>query len=149
MLISFLLMNRRRMLSIYEISNALWPGQVLDNPYNQIKNVVFRARKALEGVCEKPLIEAGGGTYFINREVDVWVDTEEFERLCRKASREDIPTEQRLSLYDQAFLLYRGSMLPFTEPDLWLLTTINYYQILYTQMTDELHPLLAGLRREY
>lgn len=136
-LISFLLMNRRRMLSIYEISNALWPGQVLDNPYNQIKNVVFRARKALEGVCEKPLIEAGGGTYFINREVDVWVDTEEFERLCRKASREDIPTEQRLSLYDQAFLLYRGSMLPFMEPELWLLTTINYYQILYTQMTHD------------
>lgn len=142
-LISFLLMNRRRMLSIYEISNALWPGQVLDNPYNQIKNVVFRARKALEGVCEKPLIEAGGGTYFINREVDVWVDTEEFERLCRKASREDIPTEQRLSLYDQAFLLYRGSMLPFMEPELWLLTTINYYQILYTQMTNEYVKLLS------
>lgn len=142
-LISFLLMNRRRMLSIYEISNALWPGQVLDNPYNQIKNVVFRARKALEGVCEKPLIEAGGGTYFINREIDVWVDTEEFERLCRKASREDIPTEQRLSLYDQAFLLYRGSMLPFMEPELWLLTTINYYQILYTQMTNEYVKLLS------
>lgn len=142
-LISFLLMNRRRMLSIYEISNALWPGQVLDNPYNQIKNVVFRARKALEGVCEKPLIEDGGGTYFINREVDVWVDTEEFERLCRKASREDIPTEQRLSLYDQAFLLYRGSMLPFMEPELWLLTTINYYQILYTQMTNEYVKLLS------
>lgn len=32
-LISFLLMNRRRMLSIYEISNALWPGQVLDKSY--------------------------------------------------------------------------------------------------------------------
>lgn len=142
-LISFLLMNRRRMLSIYEISNALWPGQVLDNPYNQIKNVVFRARKALEGVCEKPLIEAGGGTYFINREIDVWVDTEEFERLCRKASHEDIPIEQRLSLYDQAFLLYRGSMLPFMEPELWLLTTINYYQILYTQMANEYVKLLS------
>ena len=142
-LISFLLMNRRRMLSIYEISSALWPGQVLDNPYNQIKNAVFRARKALEGVCEKPLIEAGGGTYFINRDLDIWVDTEEFERLCHKASRKDIPTEQRLSLYEQAFSLYRGSMLPFMEPELWLLTTINFYQILYTQMTNEYVRLLS------
>lgn len=71
------------------------------------------------------------------------MDTEEFERLCHKASRKDIPTEQRLSLYEQAFSLYRGSMLPFMEPELWLLTTINFYQILYTQMTNEYVRLLS------
>lgn len=142
-LISFLLINRKRILSIYEISEALWPGQIIDNPYNQIKNVVFRARKSLEGVCQKPLIVAGGGTYMINSDLDIWIDTEEFERLCHKAARTDIPSSQRLSLYDQAFQLYRGSMLPFIEPELWLLTTINFYQILYTNMVNEYVQLLS------
>lgn len=142
-LISFLLINRKRILSIYEISEVLWPGQIFDNPYNQIKNVVFRARKSLEGVCRKPLIEASGGTYIINSELDIWIDTEEFERLCHKASRTDIPTELRLGLYEQAFSLYRGIMLPFIEPDLWLLTTISYCQILYTNMVNEYVQLLS------
>lgn len=142
-LISFLLLNRKRMLSIYEISDAIWPDQIIDNPYNQIKNVVFRARKALEGVCKVPLIEAKDGTYTINNNLDIWIDTEEFERLYKKAGRKDLPTEQRLSLYQRAFQLYRGGMLPFMEPELWLLTRINYYQILYTNMINEYLQLLS------
>lgn len=146
-LISFLLLNRKRMLSIYEISEAIWPEQIIDNPYNQIKNVVFRARKALEGVCNKPLIEAKDGTYMINRSLDIWIDTEEFERLCKKADREDLPVEQRLSIYESAFKLYKGGMLPFIEPELWLLTRINYYQLLYTNMVNKYVQLLSEKNR--
>jgi len=146
-LIAFLLLNQKRMLSIYEISEAIWPDQIIDNPYNQIKNVVFRARKALEGVCDKSLIEANEGTYAINSKLDIWLDIEEFERLCKKASNEELPDEQRINLYQQAFKLYRGGMLPFLEADLWLLTRINYYQILYTNMVNEYLNLLTENNR--
>lgn len=131
------------MISIYEITEAIWPDQIIDNPYNQIKNVVFRARKALEGICDKNLIEASEGTYAINSNLQIWIDTEEFERMCKKASNKDLPLDQRMGLYQQAFQLYRGGMLPFIEPDLWLLTRINYYQILYTNMVNEYLELLA------
>lgn len=146
-LISFLLLNRRRVLSIYEISEALWPGQVLDNPYNQIKNVVFRARKAMDGICERPLIEASSGTYMINNKLNIWTDIEEFERLCRKASQENLPAEQRLELYESAFRIYRGGMLPFIEPELWLLTTVSYYQLLYNSMVTQYIQLLCKSRQ--
>jgi len=146
-LIAFLLLNQKRILSIYEISEAIWPNQIIDNPYNQIKNVVFRARKALEGVCDKSLIEANEGTYAINSKLDIWLDIEEFERLCKKASNEELPDEQRINLYQQAFKLYRGGMLPFLEADLWLLTRINYYQILYTNMVNEYLNLLTENNR--
>lgn len=137
-----LLLNRKRMLSIYEISEAIWPEQIIDNPYNHIKNVVFRARKALDAICTEPLIEARDGTYVINHKLNIWVDAEEFERLCQKASNVNLPVEQRLELYQRAFHLYRGSMLPFLEPELWLLTRVNYYQILYTNMINDYLRLL-------
>lgn len=147
-LLSFLLLNRKRVLSIYEICEAIWPDQIIDNPYNQIKNVVFRARKALEGACEKTIIEANEGTYTINPDLRIWIDIEEFERLYKKASNKEIPEEQRLTLYKQAFQLYRGGMLPFLEPELWLLTRVNYYQILYTKLINEYVELLVEIGKD-
>ena len=144
-LIALLLLNRKRMLSIYEISEAIWPDQIIDAPYNQVKGVVFRARKALEGICQKPLIEASEGTYCINSSLDIWLDTEEFERLCKKAANDALPAEQRLELYNQAFTLYRGGMLPFLEPGIWLLTLMSYYQILYSNMVNEYLTLLIRI----
>ncbi|MEG1758416.1 MAG: BTAD domain-containing putative transcriptional regulator [Oscillospiraceae bacterium] len=132
----YLLSNRKRVVSVREIAEALWPDQLLDNPYNMVKSVVFRTRKALDGICAKPLIIAANGTYMINPELNIWLDTEEFEKLCRQAASATLPDEARLRLYKQAMSIYRGGMLPSFEAEMWLLARISYYQLLYIDMVN-------------
>lgn len=142
-LLIFLLNNRRRVVSVREIADILWPEQLLDHPYNMVKSVVFRTRKILEKVCPEHLIVASKGTYMINRKIQLHMDTDEFEALCHKASMRSKSQEERLELYAQLIELYRGSMLPGFEAESWLMARISYFQFLYVEAVTEYISLLA------
>ncbi len=130
----YLLSNRRRIVPVHELAEILWPDQLIDNPYNMIKNVAFRTKKMFEGICSLPIIVAGGGTYSINKELKIWVDTEEFEILCQKAANTGLPLEKRIEICRDAVELYKGSALPNFETELWLSAKINYYRVLYNEL---------------
>lgn len=130
----YLLSNRRRIVPVHELAEILWPDQLMDNPYNMIKNVAFRTKKMFEGICSLPIIVAGGGTYSINKELKIWVDTEEFEILCQKAANTELAVEKRIEICCDAVKLYKGSALPNFEAELWLSAKINYYRVLYNEL---------------
>ena len=146
-LLLFLLSNRKRVVSVREIAEVLWPEEILDNPYNMVKSVVFRTRKILEGICPQRLIVASKGTYMIDRDLRIHIDSEEFESLCQQASARSKPPEERLALYEKAMELYRGGMLPGFESELWLMARISYFQLLYADAVTEYTALLAESKR--
>lgn len=127
----YLLSNRHRIVPARELAEILWPNELIDNPYAMIKNVAFRTRKVFETICTKPMIVAGSGTYSINRDLDIWLDIEEFEEQCRLAKRENLPEKDQLESCKRAFEIYQGGMLPNFEAETWLMTRICYYQLLY------------------
>ena len=45
LLLLYLLCNRERVIPVNELAETLWPDQLLDNPYNMVKNVAFRLRR--------------------------------------------------------------------------------------------------------
>lgn len=130
----YLLSNRQRIVPVHELAEILWPDQLIDNPYNMIKNVAFRTKKMFEGICSLPLIVAGGGTYSINKDLKIWVDTEEFEILCQKAANTRLNVENRIEICRDAVALYKGSALPNFEAEIWLSAKINYYRVLYNEL---------------
>ena len=141
----FLLNNRKRIVSVREIADILWPDELVDNPYNLVKSVVFRTRKALEGVCTEPIIVSHNGTYAINKNLKIYLDVEKFERLCAQASVKSLEPQKRVLLYEQAMDIYRGGMLPSIEAEMWLLTKISYFQMLYADMVEKYIDLLREM----
>ena len=130
----YLLSNRRRIVPVQELAEILWPDQIIDNPYNMIKSVAFRTKRMFDSICSLPLIVAGGGTYAINKKLNIWVDTEEFELLCQKAFNTQLDAEKRLAACSEAVALYKGSALPNFDAEIWLSAKINYYRVLYNDL---------------
>lgn len=130
----YLLSNRRRIVPVQELAEILWPDQIIDNPYNMIKSVAFRTKRMFDSICSLPLIVAGGGTYAINKKLNIWVDTEEFELLCQKAFNTQLSVKKRLAACDEAVALYKGSALPNFDAEIWLSAKINYYRVLYSDL---------------
>lgn len=125
LLLIYLLCNRGRVAPIYELAEALWPDQLLDNPYNMIKNVAFRLRRHLSAICAKPLIVAYHGTYILDPELNFAVDCDLFDALIRQYYRTANSDPERLAA---AIRLYRGSLLPGFDSELWLIARTQYYK---------------------
>lgn len=146
----YLLCNRHRVVPIYELAEIIWPDSVIDDPYSLIKNLAFRTRKMFDSICPVPVITAGGGTYSINRELSVWVDAEEFEKLAQKALNDNLPQAQRLAAGKKALEMYKGSFMPNFDAEIWLSAKINYYRVLFNDLLKN-HILLlreTGKTRE-
>ncbi|MBR0375811.1 MAG: bacterial transcriptional activator domain-containing protein [Firmicutes bacterium] len=130
LLLLYLLCNRERVVPVNELAETLWPGQLLDNPYNMVKNVAFRLRRTFAPICEKPLITAYHGTYVLNPELRFVVDCDYFETLVRQYYRAEKGDPDCLAA---AIRLYRGGLLPAFETELWLLPLAQYYKDSYRQ----------------
>ena len=77
---------------------------------------------------------AGNGTYSINSDLDIWLDIEEFDRLCRQAKNTKLSDDVRCRACEQAVDLYRGGMLPNFEAETWLTARIYYYQLQFEDL---------------
>ena len=130
LLLLYLLCNRDRVIPANELVEVLWPEQLLDNPYNMLKNVAFRLRRTFASICEKPLITAYHGTYVLNPELRFVVDCDYFDTLIRQYYRAE---QGDLDCLAAAIRLYRGSLLPAFDTELWLLPRAQYYKDAFRQ----------------
>jgi DNA-binding SARP family transcriptional activator len=127
----YLLINRKRIVPVREIAEILWPDQLFDNPYGMVKGVAFRLRKLLSPICEKPIVIAKQRTYAINEELNIMIDTDNFENTCATLTKKDLSTEEKFTLYRRAINIYKGDLLPNFENEIWLLGQISYFQMKY------------------
>ena len=137
LLFIYLIFQKDRFVSVRELAEALWPDQILDNPYNMVKGVVFRLKKLLDPICEKKVFVARQGTYILNSELNLHLDTLEFERLSQLLKQPSHTARERRKLYSYAISCYKGSLLPNFEDEIWLVGKISYYQILYQSIVKE------------
>lgn len=138
----YLLKNRNRTVPIREITEVLWPDQLIDNPYNMVKGVAFRVRKILDDICPHKLVVAKSGTYAINDKLTIILDTESFDKVCDSVHTSKLTSLEKQQMYDKAIRIYKGDMLPNYESEIWLLGWIGYYQIKYLEILKEYLALL-------
>lgn len=139
-----LLRNRDRRHSIDDIFEMLWPDRIADNPYDSVKSIVYRTRRQLEPICDKPVILATRGTFIINPEINPILDSEIFINVCQRANNKGLSREERLEACYKALDLYRGELMSgFDITEHWLMTRRTRYRLSYTDVMRNLLELLA------
>ena len=137
LLLVYLIFNRERLVPVRELAEILWPDQLFDNPYNMIKGVAFRFRKLIDPICEKKVVIAQHGTYVLNSELNLLIDTSYFENVYKLIKQSGTTTKDRHQLYRRAIASYKGNLLPNFEDEIWLVGKINYYQIMFSSIIKE------------
>lgn len=148
LLLAYLIYYRRRTISQEELVNLLWNKEG-GNPGGALKTTLHRVRAALDRLSPSvghEWIFYRGGSYGWNPEVEVEVDFERFDRLCREAAAEtdeDIRLEKLL----EAVSLYGGDFLEKLSGEPWVIPVLAYYHNLYLQAVMELLPVLESRGR--
>jgi DNA-binding SARP family transcriptional activator len=101
-----------------------------------------------DNVKSSDIIVFSQGCYKWNLDADYWLDTDEFEMLCKQgqdwAAREP---EKAIKIYSKAIALYKGDYLPECAYDEWALPIRSYYRHIYLQSALELLRLLHNKQR--
>ena len=111
-LLAFLLIERKRTVSVPELCDVLWGDEEIENPTGALKNLVYRLRKLLSEFGEDIYIINRKGIYCWNPDVEVELDFEIFETKCTEAANEMLSVPERITCYEEAIALYKGMLLP-------------------------------------
>ena len=146
LLLSYLVYNRKRAASQEQYLTLLQGagGEESADPSGKLKAMFYRVRTMLNTLSPTAghnWIVHRDGTYCWNNEVDVALDTEEFEALCRTAMETEDGGE-RLVLYEKALSLYGGDFLPKLSMEPWVIPLSAYYHRLYVETVLETLALL-------
>ena len=126
-LLTFLLLNRKREHPLRLLTDVIWESTDMGNPYNSIKNVVYRLRNTLACIGLRDLIQASHGTFTLNPNYTIFTDVERFDDACKRIDNSSDPAILQ-ALYESIIGLYRGSLLPRYDFYHWLMPKTLYYQ---------------------
>ena len=126
-LLTFLLLNRKREHPLRLLTDVIWESTDMGNPYNSIKNVVYRLRKTLACIGIRDLIQASHGTFTLNPNYTIFTDVERFDDACKRIDNSSDPAILQ-ALYESIIGLYRGSLLPRYDFYHWLMPKTLYYK---------------------
>lgn len=126
-LLTFLLLNRKREHPLRLLTDIIWESTDMENPYNSIKNVVYRLRSTLACIGIRDLIQASHGTFTLNPNYTIFTDVERFDDACKRIDNSSDPAILQ-ALYESIIGLYRGSLLPRYDFYHWLMPKTLYYQ---------------------
>ena len=135
LLLAVLLYNHARVVSQDELIDLLWNDDKEGaNPANALKTTLHRVRSLLDQLSpdagHRMILRKHGG-YTWNEEFPIWLDTREFEQLCR--ADEGAETDIRLERYLRALALYRGDFLGRMSSEPWVIPISTYYHNMYIQ----------------
>lgn len=137
-LLAFCLFHHERQLTSNELIDFLWSMEDVDNPIGALKNLVYRLRTLLKKkLALTDLIVTGKGSYAINPEYEVTLDTEKFDALLNKI--EEDPSEKN---YDAIIAIYKGKFLSEIEYDQFVMTKNVYYHSVIMNLIDDYCALL-------
>lgn len=80
-LFALIITNMKRTLKAERLAEALWPDDVVDNPYRSVSNIAYRLRRILSIIDLEDLIIGRHGTFVINPEYNI-------SNLCSNSGRE-------------------------------------------------------------
>lgn len=139
-LLEYLIAFRKREIALEELIDLFWGNEDSSNPNGALKTLLFRSRKLLIPLTDRPqdyLIHIRG-TYAWNPDVEIVADIDEFEDLCNHIFSTDTSTaEYQLDLCLQALDLYKGDFLPKSSWISWVIPISAYYHSLYQKLVHK------------
>lgn len=148
-ILAYLLCHRGELVSADELICMIWKQEKNDNPAGAMRTAVHRARTMLSELTQTsviPFLISKNGGYMWNPDVEVLVDTDEFDRLTAEIHN----GKEETALYLAALELYQGKFLPMQVSEMWAMPVQAYYQNVYESLVDRAVPRLEkeGRRKE-
>lgn len=139
--LQYLIVNHDRSISTDELIDRFWTENNSSSPSGALRHMLFKVRNLLEEMFpgKKDLLQTFPGYYAWNKEINIKLDTEQFEAACLKARRAS--GEEQLPLLLHAIDLYKGDFLASNDSD-WALVLRQYYRTLYLDVCKTALPLL-------
>lgn len=131
-LLEYLIAHKGKEIPQSELIDLLYDESA--NPASALKTQLCRVREVLDELGEavgKELIVSSSGGYAWNDKVDVHIDAEEFETLCKTAFKATEDFQTRLGLIWKAIDLYGGDFLPSQNTEQWAIPITSYYHSMY------------------
>ncbi|NCB74085.1 MAG: hypothetical protein EOM51_04995 [Clostridia bacterium] len=128
-----------------ELIDAFWGDDFSGSPDNNLKALVFRARRALTALGfqdGKEIIRAEGNGYRLNNTICFDIDSEKFEAYCNRAQTEKNPAK-KLENARTALRLYDGDFLPSSSEYAWAATLNVYFHSKYLKLCKNTVSTLA------
>ncbi len=147
-LLVYMICNKNHMVTLEQLTDALWTDEESENPYGALKNLMYRLRGTLRKVWPvEDFILTGRGYYQWNPQVAVEVDEEVFFSLCRRADRAE-RQEDKDFLREQAVLGCNGRFLNGVVSQYWMEVRLREDHACYMKVVSEVTESLEH-RGEY
>lgn len=142
-LLTFLVLNRKRIVTIQELEEFLIRQETegnFENADGYVKNLVYRVRKILKAIGPYPYITTGYKNYAWNPEIPVIVDVEIFKQQYENA-RNCPDLEQKKILYKELLYFWRPLTGVLTD-EYWMMGIDTYYTSVFLEAVKNLAGIL-------
>ncbi|MDD6283381.1 bacterial transcriptional activator domain-containing protein [Oribacterium sp. HCP28S3_H8] len=147
-LIQIVLLHREHGISKRELIDGVFGYKDLLDENNSLNNLLHQARTQMKrgGIPGKKFIEGKKGVFF-QEKLDGYttkIDVFDFRAYCHQAEQ-SASDEEKAELYQKAFDLYKGELLPVFATDYWVIVE----SVQLKHMYDELVEFLGKYYREH
>ena len=122
-----------------DLIDGIFGHKALLDENNSLNNLLHQARTQLKkaGMPGKKIIDGKRGVYApeFHPDYEYVLDVQEFEDICIKAKNEK-KDEKKFALYQKAFAVYRGELLPEFATDYWVILESVRLKRLYDDVID-------------
>ncbi len=113
-LLAYLALQQDRPVSRDTLVELLWPELDYNAALRNLNTTIYNLRKSLEPdlkrVANSAYVIYEGGNYFLNGDIDHWLDIDVFEEYIKRG-RFATTTQAAIKAYEKAAALYRGEYL--------------------------------------
>lgn len=130
-LLSYILIFRKKDLTVQELCDALWPIGTSGNPAGALKNLMYRLRGSMKILGEDDFILTRRGFYCWNQDIEVHADFEKFDELSRKAVDVSKTEDEKVTAAQLAVKIYHGTLPSKVASEQWGLPLETYFHSCY------------------
>ena len=124
-LLKYLIHNHKRRIPRDELMEVFWPGIEPESARNRLNVTLNKIRNVLRNTSNQEIILFEVDKYFLNPEMQIWIDVDQFENLLAEARRlEEIDKADRaIRSLEMAANLYQGDFLTGDIYEEWTVLT--------------------------
>jgi DNA-binding SARP family transcriptional activator len=148
-LFKYLLTHRDPWPSREALMEVFWPGAAPEAARNNLHVALHGLRRALRKADDVPVIVLERDVYRLHPELQVWVDTDEFDRHVQTGRQLEAAGELAgaMAEYELALSLYQGDFLADDPYEEWPLLTRERLRLTYLDSVDRLSHLYFSQAR--
>ncbi len=135
--LSYLILNKDKIITHKELFELLWSGEDYSNPGTALRTLLYRYRAMIDASGISQLnnsIISKRGAYQWNQNLDVKIDIFEFEEYALIGLNKEVSIQKRKECLEAAIKLYKNNLLVDSSSEHWVVPKFVYYRELYIKV---------------